>query len=174
MPALINTVSHKTRIKRNKVFILFLLHLAEIEVIAEDEEKVSVRVGAGVVWDDFVAYCVDHGWYGTENLSLIPGEVGASAVQNIGAYGVEVKDMISFVETMNIEGVKHVYRMDECEYSYRNSIFKRPEMKQVFSSVPTMIHTIGHEIIPHYASTDTYRNFFFIFCYYFNPANARM
>ena len=70
--------------------------------------------------------------YGTENLSLIPGEVGASAVQNIGAYGVEVKDMISFVETMNIEGVKHVYRMDECEYSYRNSIFKRPEMKQVF------------------------------------------
>ena len=111
-----------------------ILHsrIGVIEVIAEDEEKVSVRVGAGVVWDDFVAYCVDHGWYGTENLSLIPGEVGASAVQNIGAYGVEVKDMISFVETMNIEGVKHVYRMDECEYSYRNSIFKRPEMKQVF------------------------------------------
>ena len=111
-----------------------ILHsrIGGIEVIAEDEEKVSVRVGAGVVWDDFVAYCVDHGWYGTENLSLIPGEVGASAVQNIGAYGVEVKDMISFVETMNIEGVKHVYRMDECEYSYRNSIFKRPEMKQVF------------------------------------------
>ncbi|WP_417189234.1 UDP-N-acetylmuramate dehydrogenase [Bacteroides sp.] len=111
-----------------------ILHsrIGGIEVIAEDEKKVSVRVGAGVVWDDFVAYCVDHGWYGTENLSLIPGEVGASAVQNIGAYGVEVKDMISFVETMNIEGVKHVYRMDECEYSYRNSIFKRPEMKQVF------------------------------------------
>lgn len=111
-----------------------ILHsrIGGIEVIAEDEEKVAVRVGAGVVWDDFVAYCVEHGWYGTENLSLIPGEVGASAVQNIGAYGVEVKDLISFVETMNIEGVKHVYRMDECGYSYRNSIFKRTEMKQVF------------------------------------------
>ena len=89
-----------------------------IEVTEEDEHSVSVRVGAGVVWDDFVAYCVEHGWYGTENLSLIPGEVGASAVQNIGAYGVEVKDLITAVE--------------ECGYTYRNSIFKRPENKSAF------------------------------------------
>lgn len=111
-----------------------ILHsrINDIEVTAEDEETVSVRVGAGIIWDDFVAYCVEHGWYGAENLSLIPGEVGASAVQNIGAYGVEVKDLISSVETVNIQGVKRVYRVDECEYSYRNSIFKRPEMKQVF------------------------------------------
>ena len=111
-----------------------ILHsrIGGIEVTAEDEEKVSVRVGAGVVWDDFVGYCADRGWYGVENLSLIPGEVGASAVQNIGAYGVEVKDLISFVETVNIQGVKHVYQTDECDYSYRSSVFKRPEMKQVF------------------------------------------
>lgn len=111
-----------------------ILHsrIGGIEVTAEDEETVRVRVGAGVVWDDFVAYCVEHGWYGTENLSLIPGEVGASAVQNIGAYGVEVKDLISSVETVNIQGVKRVFQIDECGYSYRNSIFKRPEMKQVF------------------------------------------
>ena len=70
-----------------------------IEVTAEDSQTVSLRVGAGVVWDDFVACCVEHGWYGAENLSLIPGEVGASAVQNIGAYGVEVKDLITAVET---------------------------------------------------------------------------
>lgn len=69
---------------------------------SEDEEHVSVRVGAGVVWDDFVAYCVERHWYGAENLSLIPGEVGASAVQNIGAYGVEVKDLITSVETINM------------------------------------------------------------------------
>lgn len=103
-----------------------------VEVTAEDDEKVAVRVGAGVVWDDFVAYCVEHGWYGAENLSLIPGEVGASAVQNIGAYGVEVKDLISSVETINIRGVKRVYRKDECEYAYRKSLFKKPEMKSVF------------------------------------------
>lgn len=103
-----------------------------IEVTEEDNETVTVRVGAGVIWDDFVAYCVEQGWYGAENLSLIPGEVGASAVQNIGAYGVEVKDLIVAVETVNIQGVRRVYSMNECEYSYRNSLFKRPEMKHVF------------------------------------------
>lgn len=103
-----------------------------VEVTAENEVSVSVRVGAGVVWDDFVACCVEHGWYGAENLSLIPGEVGASAVQNIGAYGVEVKDLIASVETVNIQGDKRVYCVDECEYAYRKSLFKRPEMKSVF------------------------------------------
>ena len=103
-----------------------------IEVTEGDEHSVSVRVGAGVVWDDFVAYCVEHGWYGTENLSLIPGEVGASAVQNIGAYGVEVKDLITAVETVNIQAEERVYSVEECGYTYRNSIFKRPENKSAF------------------------------------------
>ncbi len=107
-------------------------HIAGVEITAEDEEQVSVRVGGGVVWDDFVGYCVDHNWYGAENLSLIPGEVGASAVQNIGAYGVEVKDLISSVETINIQGERRVYQVDECEYAYRKSLFKKPEMKSVF------------------------------------------
>lgn len=111
-----------------------ILHslIGGIEVTEETDEAVMVRVGAGVIWDDFVAYCVDHGWYGAENLSLIPGEVGAGAVQNIGAYGVEVKDLVVAVETVNIQGVKRVYSRDECEYSYRSSLFKQPEMKQVF------------------------------------------
>lgn len=103
-----------------------------LEVTSEDEEHVSVRVGAGVIWDDFVAYCVERRWYGAENLSLIPGEVGASAVQNIGAYGVEVKDLITSVETINMAGEKRIYGVDECGYSYRNSLFKQPEMKTVF------------------------------------------
>ena len=111
-----------------------ILHsrIGGIEVTAEDSQTVSLRVGAGVVWDDFVACCVEHGWYGAENLSLIPGEVGASAVQNIGAYGVEVKDLITAVETVNIQGYERVYSVEECEYAYRNSIFKRPENKSVF------------------------------------------
>lgn len=103
-----------------------------VEVMEEDECCVSVRVGAGVVWDDFVDYCVAHGWYGAENLSLIPGEVGASAVQNIGAYGVEVKDLITAVETVNIHGEERVYSVEECGYAYRDSVFKRPENKTVF------------------------------------------
>ena len=103
-----------------------------LEVTSEDEEHVSVRVGAGVIWDDFVAYCVERRWYGAENLSLIPGEVGASAVQNIGAYGVEVKDLITSVETINMAREKRIYGVDECGYSYRKSLFKQPEMMAVF------------------------------------------
>ena len=111
-----------------------ILHsrIGGIEVTAEDSQTVSLRVGAGVVWDDFVACCVEHGWYGAENLSLIPGEVGASAVQNIGAYGVEVKDLITAVETVNVQGYGRVYSVEECEYAYRSSIFKSPENKSVF------------------------------------------
>lgn len=103
-----------------------------VEVADETDDDIVVRVGAGVVWDDFVDYCVKHNWYGAENLSLIPGEVGASAVQNIGAYGVEVKDLIVRVETLNIEGKERVYDTSECGYSYRDSIFKRPANKSVF------------------------------------------
>lgn len=111
-----------------------VLHSAirSIEMVNQDAEKVWLRVGAGVIWDDFVAYCVERGYYGAENLSLIPGEVGASAVQNIGAYGVEVKDMISCVETVDVHGDKRVFGVEECGYAYRNSVFKRPDMKSFF------------------------------------------
>lgn len=103
-----------------------------MQVTAENDSEVFIRVGAGEVWDDFVAYCVSQGWYGAENLSLIPGEVGASAVQNIGAYGVEVKDLITSVETIDCKGQRRVFQQFECAYAYRNSIFKRPEMKAYF------------------------------------------
>ena len=111
-----------------------ILHSAirSIEMVNQDAEKVWLRVGAGVIWDDFVAYCVERGYYGAENLSLIPGEVGASAVQNIGAYGVEVKDLISCVETVDVHGDRRVFGVEECGYAYRNSVFKRPDMKSFF------------------------------------------
>lgn len=111
-----------------------VLHSAirSIELVNQDAEKVWLRVGAGVIWDDFVAYCVERGYYGAENLSLIPGEVGASAVQNIGAYGVEVKDLISCVETLDVHGDRRVFGVEECGYAYRNSVFKRPDMKSFF------------------------------------------
>lgn len=111
-----------------------ILHsrIGGITVVREDVESVWLKVGAGINWDRFVAYCVDHDWYGLENLSLIPGEVGASAVQNIGAYGVEIKDFIESVETINSFGESHTYTNADCKYSYRNSIFKHKDMKNVF------------------------------------------
>lgn len=84
-----------------------------------------VRVGAAVVWDELVEFCVNNGYYGLENLSLIPGEVGASAVQNIGAYGAEAKDVIESVETVCLQdGATRIFTNGECEYAYRSSIFK--------------------------------------------------
>lgn len=97
-----------------------------INIVAEDDNSVSVRVGSGVVWDDFVAYCVEKGWWGVENLSLIPGEVGASAVQNIGAYGVEVKDVLQSIEAISVDDLsKRMFTNAECNYAYRDSIFKK-------------------------------------------------
>lgn len=91
----------------------------------EQTDECHIRCGSGYVWDDVVAYCVANGLYGAENLSVIPGEVGASAVQNIGAYGVEAKDLIDSVEAVEIE-TGHICRFmnAECAYSYRQSKFK--------------------------------------------------
>ncbi len=104
-----------------------ILHstIDSIEVTAEDSTSVTVRAGSGVVWDDFVACCVEQGWWGVENLSLIPGEVGASAVQNIGAYGVEVKDVLQSIEAISVDDLsRRVFTNAECNYAYRDSIFK--------------------------------------------------
>lgn len=100
--------------------------MKNILVSGEDKSHIYLYADSGVIWDDFVAYCVDHNLYGAENLSLIPGEVGASAIQNIGAYGVEAKDIISKVHTIEINtGKIRTFDVIECAYGYRQSIFKK-------------------------------------------------
>ena len=95
-----------------------------------EEDRILVSVGAGVVFDDFCAWAAKEGLWGVENLSYIPGEVGASAVQNIGAYGVEVKDVISKVYCYDTQEEEFVcFPVQECAYGYRDSIFKKPEIK---------------------------------------------
>lgn len=98
------------------------------EVVAESESDVLLRAGSGMNWDSLVAYTVEMGWQGLENLSIIPGEVGASAVQNVGAYGVEAGDFIERVDAIALsDGSKRCFSREECRYSYRNSIFKMEE-----------------------------------------------
>lgn len=98
------------------------------EVVAESDSNVLLRVGSGMNWDNLVAYTVEMGWQGLENLSIIPGEVGASAVQNVGAYGVEAGDFIERVDAIALcDGSKRCFSREECRYSYRNSIFKMEE-----------------------------------------------
>ncbi len=97
----------------------------DVRVKQEDVAEVVLRCWAGTTFDDVVAYAVEHGWHGLENLSLIPGECGASAVQNIGAYGVEAKDVIVNVEAVEIgTGKTVVIKAEDCGYGYRQSRFK--------------------------------------------------
>lgn len=96
-----------------------------IKIIKETEDNIYIEADAGVVWDEFVEWTIKHGSFGLENLSLIPGEVGASAVQNIGAYGIEVCQYIDRVKTLEVATEKyHEFKNEECNYGYRHSIFK--------------------------------------------------
>lgn len=94
-------------------------------VAVQTDEGIMLRCGSGEVWDDIVSLCVSNRMYGAENLSLIPGNVGASAVQNIGAYGAEAKDIILKVEAVDLQtGKMCEFTNEECEYAYRKSKFK--------------------------------------------------
>lgn len=97
-----------------------------IELIGEDATHVWLKVGAGEVWHEFVLYCISQQYCGLENLALIPGTVGAAPIQNIGAYGVEVKQLISRVHFWDLEKGSFTYLDNEaCKFGYRDSIFKQ-------------------------------------------------
>lgn len=97
----------------------------EIKLLSRHDDHVLVLADAGVVWDDFVAFCVANGFYGVENLSFIPGHVGAAPVQNVGAYGVEACDCIDHVIAIDLTSGKHLELTNlECKFGYRDSIFK--------------------------------------------------
>jgi UDP-N-acetylmuramate dehydrogenase len=96
------------------------------EVVEEDDKNVKVKSGAGEVWHHFVLNCIEKNLGGVENLSLIPGSVGASPMQNIGAYGVEIKDIFVSLEAYHIEtGEVHTFDNHDCQFGYRESVFKR-------------------------------------------------
>ncbi len=98
------------------------------EKVAEDENYFLIKVAGGEDWTAFVDYCVERNWYGLENLSLIPGKTGAAPVQNIGAYGIEQRELMISLEAMNLKtGKISVFKNEDCEFGYRSSIFKTKE-----------------------------------------------
>jgi UDP-N-acetylmuramate dehydrogenase len=100
--------------------------LKGVQLIKEDNNHYYVKVAAGENWHQFVMHCIKHNYAGIENLSLIPGNVGASPMQNIGAYGAEIKDVFENLEAMNRHDQSiHVFTANDCEFGYRDSVFKR-------------------------------------------------
>src|SRR5436190_10435037 len=113
-----------------------------ISILAQDEDFAWVKAGSGEVWHEMVLYCIEHGLAGVENLSLIPGTVGAAPLQNIGAYGVELKDVFDSLEAVNVEtGKLETFEKEACDFGYRESYFKKAgKGKYIIVSVTLKLH----------------------------------
>ena len=117
-------------------------NLKGIEIVKEDDSHVWVKSQGGENWHDFVLWCIDNNFAGIENMSLIPGSVGASPMQNIGAYGVEIKDVFEELEALNIETLKvEKFSHSDCNFGYRESVFKRVlKNKYIITSVTYILN----------------------------------
>lgn len=133
-----------------------------IKIIEKDADSVIVQVNAGEIWDDFVGFCVEHDFGGLENLSLIPGHCGAAPVQNIGAFGVEIKDCLLNVEIYQIEtGEKRILSNADCQFGYRTSVFKN-ELKHswIITSSTYKLSVKNHIYKTHYGNiSEELKNF---------------
>ena len=133
------------------------IDLKGIKILEESKDQVVVEVYAGEDWHQFVLWCVNHDFGGIENLSLIPGNVGTCPIQNIGAYGVEVKDVIESVETIEIKsGKTKTFSNSECQFGYRNSIFKNTlKGKFVITKVRFKLTKVKHNLNTSYGAIES-------------------
>ncbi len=122
--------------------------LKGISKVTDSDDKIVLDVGSGENWHSFVTYCVDHGYGGIENLSLIPGTVGAAPMQNIGAYGVEIKDVIESVSFIDLNTAEEkILQNAECQFGYRESIFKHELKGKCFiTSIRVKLTTNNHKL----------------------------
>ena len=133
------------------------INLKGISVISEDDDTVQVKANAGENWHEFVLWCLEKDYGGLENLSLIPGNVGTAPIQNIGAYGVELKDSFVSCEAISISSAKtHSFSKDDCNFGYRNSIFKNEAKgKYIITSVIFQLTKKNHVLNTKYGAIDS-------------------
>lgn len=127
-----------------------------IDLIEESNNDVLLKVGAGETWHEFVLYAINNNYGGIENLSLIPGSVGASPMQNIGAYGVEIKDVFHSLEAVEIQtGKKRTFTHEECQFGYRESVFKKALKNQYIITSVTYRLSKNHILNTSYGAIET-------------------
>ena len=133
------------------------LDIKGISIDREDENAVYLTINAGEDWHEFILWCISNNYGGLENLSLIPGNVGTCPIQNIGAYGVEVKDTITKVEGLVLETRKLVsFSNEDCKFGYRNSIFKNShKAKIIITSVGFKLTKRNHKLNTSYGAIET-------------------
>ena len=130
------------------------INLEGIEIIKENEDYVWIEVQAGENWHDFVLWSVQNDYGGLENLSLIPGNVGTTPIQNIGAYGVELKDVMSSCRTLDISSQKEqIFTNEECKFGYRESVFKNEFKNQyIITAVTFKLSKRNHQLKTSYGA----------------------
>lgn len=130
------------------------VNLKGIQIVSEDKDFVEIKAAAGENWHEFVLYCIDKGYGGIENLSLIPGNIGTAPIQNIGAYGVELKDsFVSCEAVATKDGTLTTFTNSDCNFGYRNSIFKQhAKGKYVITSVTLKLTTANHTLRMNYGA----------------------
>lgn len=134
------------------------INLKGVEILEENEEEVIVRAMAGENWHEFVLYCIDNSFGGLENLSLIPGKVGTAPIQNIGAYGVELKDSFESCTALDLQTLElKTFSKEECRFGYRDSIFKNEAKgKYIIISVSFRLSKKSHKLNTSYGSIDQF------------------
>jgi len=134
--------------------LVILNEIKGFDIVSKNENTVTIKVGSGEIWHDFVLKCIDNNFGGIENLSLIPGSVGASPMQNIGAYGVEIKDVFLELEAYHIEtGEIKTFSHQECQFGYRESVFKKSLKDQyIIISVTYKLSKQSHSIKADYGA----------------------
>ena len=136
--------------------IVLLNGIKGIEIIREDSEFAYVKAGGGEVWHDLVQFCLEHNLGGVENLSLIPGTVGAAPLQNIGAYGVELKDVFLELDAVHLpSGEIHTFDKDACQFGYRESVFKHAAKGQYIVTAVTLQLHKQHRLNTSYGAIKT-------------------
>ncbi len=139
---------------KNQDTLVIHINLKGKHILNQTEDSVTVEAHAGENWHEFVLWTLNNNYGGLENMSLIPGHVGTAPVQNIGAYGVELKDVFESCEAINIEnGTTKVFTKKDCQFDYRNSIFKQKEKgKYIITSVRFKLTKKNHKLLTQYGS----------------------